>query len=334
MRRSIKIFALAIAVIMTAALCLPAAAEPFPRYELSEHDQEMLLAFWQQPAYDGMTNGEAVYDIHIAEGGYLSEPAPEYDGSYWTHLLNSNNQLGTITFGLNFQYFLDGWDGTDPDPEDDSIGTKLSPMVGIYPDLYGTLDLHGTKIDNLWGFDRASTHLTDFILDDCSYLGRVRLVNQTSAQSLSALNCPITWLDTTGSTFKSIRFSSPSYAEPMSVMSIGRGCVSVYSVKAFTGKISRLTAVQDGEMFMGWFRDGELISAEPCIEVDEGGEYTARFGGDMDGDGTVGTADALTAMRMCMGLLPSDGVNADVNCSGDIDVADALLILRFAMGLI
>ncbi len=333
MRRSIKIFALAIAVIMSAALCLPAAADPFPRYELTEYDQEMLLAFWQQPAYDGMTNGEAVYDIHIAEGGYLSEPAPEYDGSYWTHLLVTPYYCDHDVFSFYLYYDLMGWDGL-PIGDDPKSCTKLTPMVTVRPDLYGTLDLHGTSVDQVHGDARTITHLTDFILDDCTYLSDIYLINQPAAQTLSALNCPIVRISTAGSTFKSIRFSSSSYAEPMSVMSIGRGCVSVYYNKASAGKVSRLTAVQDGEMFMGWFRDGELISAEPCVEVDEGGEYTARFGGDMDGDGTVGTADALTAMRMCMGLLPADGVNADVNCSGDIDVADALLILRFAMGLI
>ena len=86
-------------------------------------------------------------------------------------------------------------------------------------------------------------------------------------------------------------------------------------------------------MFMGWYKDNELISSDPYVEVTEGGEYIARFGGDVDGDGSVSAADALLLMRMCLGLIPMEGVNGDVNMNGEQDSLDALMIMRFVMGL-
>ena len=95
-RRKVKLLALFLSVLLTALMAAPVLSEPVRTPpELTEYDQEMLLAFWQQPAYDGLTNGEAVYDIHLEDYNFLLEPAPVYDGSYWTRLLESNNSSGT-----------------------------------------------------------------------------------------------------------------------------------------------------------------------------------------------------------------------------------------------
>lgn len=58
--------------------------------------------------------------------------------------------------------------------------------------------------------------------------------------------------------------------------------------------------------------------------------------GDVDSDGNVTVADALTSLRCAMGLLTLEGsafTAADVDGSGTVNVADALMILRIAMGL-
>ncbi|MBR3382410.1 MAG: dockerin type I repeat-containing protein [Clostridia bacterium] len=86
-------------------------------------------------------------------------------------------------------------------------------------------------------------------------------------------------------------------------------------------------------MFIGWYRGDEFISAEEEIEVTEGGEYTARFGGDIDGDGLVSATDALLLMRRCMGLAAVEGINADIDMNGETDALDALLIFRHVLNL-
>lgn len=330
MRRiTIKTFALLLAVIMTSLIATPSFSIASPRHGLNEYDQEMLLAFWQQPAYDGMTNGEAVYDIHLTENGYLDEPAPEYDGGYWTHLLEDYcyNSNGPVTFSFYLYYWLDGWDVSCGD------GSDGDPLFEVTPDLYGPLDLHGTNIVSLNAGYHGLTHITDINLDDCPYLYKIQFKDQPAANTLSAKNCTPDIINTTGSTFRSIEFDCHSYSETMRITSAGDGFVSVFYSRPEIGTISRLTAESKGEMFMGWYKGGELISSDPYVEVTEGGEYTARFGGDIDCDGAVTTADALLMMRMCMGLQSFEGVNADANMNGELDAMDALLILRFVMGL-
>ena len=335
-RRKVKLLALFLSVILAVMTATPAFSWPFasPNYGLNEYDQEMLLAFWQQPAYDGLTNGEAVYDIHLGEGGFISGGAPTYDGSYWTYLLEDHSlSNGTITFDMYLYYWLEGWSGTPlptPGPE---FSVYDIPFVNVNPDLYGTLDLHGTNINSLVSGGDSRTHITDIVLDDCPHLYMIDFIHQPAANTLSAKNCPISRIQTFGSTFKSIEYDCRAYSETMHIMSDGEGCVSVYHYRP-NEIASQLTATSMGEMFMGWYKDSELISTEPTVEVTEGGEYTARFGGDVDGDGTVTSADALLLMRMCMGLIPMEGMDADVNMNGEQDVVDALMILRFVMGMI
>ncbi len=71
------------------------------------------------------------------------------------------------------------------------------------------------------------------------------------------------------------------------------------------------------------------------------GTVIARFSGgalpgDIDGSGSVSTADAITTLRLAMQLLDGNGMNtdaADMDGNGSITLADAILILRTAMGL-
>ncbi|MBR3383582.1 MAG: dockerin type I repeat-containing protein [Clostridia bacterium] len=328
-----KALALMLALLLTAAFGSPALSEPEPDYELSEYDREMLLAFWQQPSYDGMTNGEAVYDIVLGENGFLEEPAPEYDGGYWTYLLETPYYYDSDVFFFDLYYYLNGWDGTPIDEEEGKPGMKTTPMVVVRPDLYGPLDLHGTGIGQFNGDDMCVTHIDDIDFDDCSHLYRIRFRNQEFAKTLSAMNCPLSRIDTRGSSFKRLDFTIPRYDEPMHISGVGGGSVSVYYSYPTNGEVSRLTASSREEIFMGWYRDSELISAEPVVEVAEGGNYTARFGGDANGDGVADANDALILFRMCMGLIPPVDTDLDFNCSGAVDAGDALLLFRFAMGL-
>ena len=59
--------------------------------------------------------------------------------------------------------------------------------------------------------------------------------------------------------------------------------------------------------------------------------------GDVNGDGSVNSTDALAVLRYSMGLIgldPDELERADVDSSGTVDSADALTILRMALGIV
>lgn len=67
----------------------------------------------------------------------------------------------------------------------------------------------------------------------------------------------------------------------------------------------------------------------------------ARFSGgalpgDIDGNGSVSVADAISTLRLSMGIADGSGLNtdaADMDGNGSVTLADAIIILRIAMGL-
>ena len=87
----------------------------------------------------------------------------------------------------------------------------------------------------------------------------------------------------------------------------------------------------DGYIFTGW--NGSLVN------VTENRTVTAEYSllGDVDGDGVVTSADALTVLRMSLGIIAApvsgslDFSICDIDGSGDITSVDALLIIRKAM---
>ena len=81
-----------------------------------------------------------------------------------------------------------------------------------------------------------------------------------------------------------------------------------------------------GYTFTGWDKAFTDITADLVV--------TAQYEmlGDVDGDGNVSMADALTILRMAMDILPVENQQiADVDGDGFITSMDALLALRFAM---
>ena len=81
-----------------------------------------------------------------------------------------------------------------------------------------------------------------------------------------------------------------------------------------------------GYTFTGWDKAFTNVTADLVV--------TAQYEmlGDVDDDGNVSMADALTILRMAMDILPVENQQiADVDGDGFITSMDALLALRFAM---
>lgn len=103
------------------------------------------------------------------------------------------------------------------------------------------------------------------------------------------------------------------------------------------------TASSAGTYTFSWVytKDGSVSSNNDCIYVDNvdfSGESTVVIAGDLNNDGQIGVDDALTLLRVVMGLLqnatPEQLAAADANGDGEITLEDALYTLRLAMGII
>ena len=325
-KRVLKLTAL-ILIVSVFAVFVPMTSAVAP--ELGEYDQMMLTAFWHQEAYDGMNNGEAVYDIHLGEGGDLEHPAPTYDGGYWTHLLDIREEDGETKFMFfKCTYTLGGWDGF-----------KTVPVVTVRPDLYGKLDLHGVSLRYLYPPEPGQTHITAVDVNGCEHLGAARFSGQEYCESLTALECPrLYWVEALNGAFKNIDFSPRDFDEDVHIDAFGNGTVGTYLywLEIIDTEDFKLYAYPGADNFVGWYKNGELVSTDLMYNETEGGRFTACFGGDTDDDGDITSTDALLTLRSALGIGEDavDPAMADIDGDGLIDTTDALMILRFALCII
>jgi hypothetical protein len=102
------------------------------------------------------------------------------------------------------------------------------------------------------------------------------------------------------------------------------------------------TAEEEGDYLFTWFVNNgtvPIVSASAWIDNVTliGGEEPPLEPGDVDGDGTLSSLDALLVLRYVLGLVdltPAQIAAADVNGSGSVDSTDALMILRSVSGLL
>ena len=333
MKKTLKTI-LCAALALAIAAVLPASSFAGQKLDVpTEYDQQMLTAFWHQEAYDGLSNGEAVYDVHVPEGGYISEDPGEYEGGYYTRLisvLSENDDVGFLS--MHFEYSVMGWDGTPYDGGDEEPMMCLT----IRPDLYGELDLHGTSLAYMSSPEAGQTHITKVNLDDCTCLGSVRFNEQPFCTEISALGSNSLWrFSALNGAFRKIDFKPSRYSDALNLSAFGNGSIGAFYLSPENPEETTLSAYPKADAVVGWFEDGELVSTELEYVRTEGGSLVAVFGGDADGDGAVTVADAVLTMRASMGIIQAANSGMlDVDGSEDIDIADALLIMRFAMGLI
>ncbi len=147
--------------------------------------------------------------------------------------------------------------------------------------------------------------------------------------------------------------SFESYAQLDSLISQELGHPSVFHevrfIDGLTGALIQSVFVSHGEsavppeppqhegyMFSAWEGSYQNVTEDRVVRAVYVSLGTGGIPGDVDGDGSLTTADALMILRHVIGTAWSEGValNGDVNGSGSVTVADAMLVLRHALGLI
>ena len=335
MNRTLSVLIALLMVLTLSVRFVPVSAVTAQGYP-DDYSQEKLIAFWQQEAYDGMTNGEAVYAVDWRLSPehyyYYDGEYPTYGGSYWTPLVYEDQYPEGFMFLFGFrvsywdtviwngyEYSVDGWDY-------------------FFPDLYGDLDLAGTNVTMVapYAFDSAeagdgiSTHLSSVNVDGCELLQEVKLVHQELLESVSALLCPrLASFTVKDSACRDIDFKTADMEKSLSIGVIGSGSVGA----EYTTETHNLYAC--GEGFLGWYLNGGLISTEPTLTEPVEGRVNAVFAGDADGDGVITTSDALIILRCSIGVAERPvNQSMDVNSDGVVDSSDALTIMRLVLGVL
>lgn len=292
-----------------------------------EFGQDKLLAFWQQEAYGGLSNGQAVYDHEWMDDVFYWNGNTQYNDTWFTDLVSPYGSY----FDLSFYWTR--WYGFEVELEDGSILSGEGIDL-IEPDLYGRLDLSGTLIGSLGTPQADQTHLTFIDLENCPKLEYVAFNGQRHVTGFSALGSEkLEHLELKNDSFGSIAFYPESVDEPFEIAAFGAGSVGAFYDKSNGAKKATIYAYAESG-FKGWYRDGVLYSHLDSVTVQNGGRFVACFGGDADGNGHIDAADALLTLRAAMGIgSVTDLQEADIDCSGEIGAADALAIMRFALGI-
>ena len=326
----------ALCLLLAALVCMTTIpvlsfAAPICPDSVNDVDMQKLYAFWQQPAYDGMNNGEATYDFELPEGCYSLWNA-DYSGSWATDLVTQTVVGHSSGFYFRFSYLFRY---TIPSINGSPSGEGI---LQVTPDLYGDLDLSDTEVIEFGSAYSSNnfpapnqTHITSVLLDNCEKLERVDFNGQNYCTEFSALYCPaLEHLQLLNGAFNSIAFDFKNCGNALKAQAFGAGSVGA----EYESDAARLFAYPEKDAFLGWFIDGKRISTEFEIAVSEAGELIACFGGDANDDGCISIADAVIVLRTAMGESNPQNVNAlDVDSNGIISVADAIMIARFALGL-
>ena len=305
---------------------------------LSEYDREKLLAFWSIVNEEtGVSNGE---DCFISEWptAWLDEiGGSEYGGTAVTPLIMVYTAAmgwypeGSFDFDLMYEL-----NHLVPIPGSDT-GDMMAPVM---PELHGELDLSGTKVARFgasWGGPENPTYLTGVCLDDCEELESVYLMYAHCCEEVSALNCPsLNSFTIVNSAVHHIAVTPTGFGKDVDIRAFGQGSVGV-RYRNYNDEPTCMLYAYPTDAFLGWYKDGVLISAERNCEVFDGGRYVACYGGDADGSGSITVTDAIMVLRTAMGIGRDGEISEqmmDVNGNGTVDVSDAIMILRFAMGII
>lgn len=117
------------------------------------------------------------------------------------------------------------------------------------------------------------------------------------------------------------------------VDSISGEIIEIVSVEYGSDAVAPEVPEHDGFIFSGWEGDFTSVTEDRTVNA------LYVLCGDVDGDGSLTTADALTILRMALGIVAKPAENTldyaicDFDKDGVISSVDALLILRASMEL-
>ena len=220
--------------------------------------------------------------------------------------------------------------------------------------------------NNLSELDVSGCTALEYLYCDYNNLGELDVTQNTALIWLSCDNNNLTELDVSGCTslwelsceennLSELDLSNNHYLAYDTILAEGEGLIG-YSCSWSVSAGNLYAYPVNGASFEGFYdENGALISEGEWDEDDEAyvfefegypGDFTGtvivRFSGgatvpgDVDGNGSVSVADAITTLRLAMQLSDGSGLNtgnADMDGNGSITIADAIMILRTAMGL-
>ena len=319
------------------------------------HDYDKCAAFLEQTDENGVKNGEKMiesYDVNDPETWGVSNfqwAARNGEMRIWNiSLWRYNNLTGVLDVsnctalfqldlmdnelsGVNVSgcrelLYLDcaGNDLTELDVSD------CVDMIYLYCDNNRIAELDVTALSDLEELDCFNNRLTELDVSNCP--------------NLEALYC-------TGNLFTELDLSQNPKLGLDNITAEGSGHIG-YRFLIDNGELHARPA--NGASFEGFFdENGNLLDEGFFVEEDdafvyyisglESGNIVARFSGsaalpgDIDESGSVTVSDAVSALRLAMGLIDASGLNtdnADMDGNGSVTIADAVVILRIAMGIV
>ena len=239
-------------------------------------------------------------------------------------------------------------------------------------ELCGCLDVSGcTALERLWCYNNNLTeldvssntalerlycennNLTELDVSCCTALERLSCENN-SLTELGVSDCTaLSELSCDSNNLTELDLSNNPNLPYDHILTDGNGRIGYFAYNMYSDcSCSIYASPNSGASFEGFYDEsGALISEgewsdehEAYIYESEGlliGTIIARFSGgftpgDIDGNGSVSAADAITTLRLSMQLLDGSGMNtdaADMDGNGAITIADAIMVLRVALGI-
>jgi hypothetical protein len=244
-------------------------------------------------------------------------------------------------------------------------------VLYCYNNSLAELELsQNTALREIWCYDNNLTELDvsqntalEMLVCSNNSLTALDVSQNTALEYLSCYDNNLTELDITqnaaiwylscdGNRLTELDLSNNPRLAYDHIRAEGNGFIGYYYYKDNSGYYGVFYAYpMNGASFEGFFDEsGALISEGTWYDWDEAyhyyfegshsGNVIARFSGgealpgDVDGNGSVSVADAITVLRIVLGLSDENGVNtdaADMDGNGSITIIDALIILRTAM---
>lgn len=181
--------------------------------------------------------------------------------------------------------------------------------------------------------DSAVSNVTGNILTPKTAEG-AEITADTNGKYENAVKFDVNATGTQGSQYLLLVLRDQKVPTEKNIVYINQAAAGANGAISFTGSDAAYPmTMTSGTYYVYLVGDGKEFSASaPAASFTYEAGYTL---GDVNGDGSVDTSDALLALRIYVGTYSATDVQrkaADVSKDGVIDTTDALLMLRFYVG--